>query len=264
MKTALRKIGFIDSGVGGFSVLNTLAHTLPADEIYYLADAAHLPYGQKTHAFLLERGRTMTLFLQELGVTTIFIACHTLSATVLNLLQAEFPQITYIDMVPVTISAALAASNTKRIGIMATQATINSGMHKRLLLAQDPLATVIEQACPQFVPLIENSSTTDSELAEVIHAYLENFATERIDTIILGCTHYWFIQKQLQTIAPAIAFISAGNAYTQTSSATPNTPIIHIITTKSVEYLEQANARFFEHSQCCPVTLTAITDFVIA
>ncbi len=256
-----KKIGFIDSGIGGFSILNALAHTLQADELYYLADAAHLPYGQKTPQFLLERGKIMTLFLQDLGVTTIFVACHTLSATVLTMLKTEFPHITYIDMVPVTIYAALAASTTKRIGIMATQATINSGIHKKLLLEENSLATVTEQACPPFVPLIENNVTTDKELAECITTHLEPLQKAQVDTIILGCTHYWFIQKKLEYRAPGITFISAANAY-KAPSNTINHPIITLITTASVTYLEEATQRFFNHKDCCSIKLTALVDFI--
>lgn len=252
-----RPIAFIDSGIGGLSILNALAHSLSADEIIYFADAAHLPYGQKKYDFLLERATVISRFLQSQNVSTVYVACHTLSSTVLSELQGLFPEITYIDCLPPTITAVLQKSHLKKIGVMATQATIKGGTHKKLLQMVDPACTVIEQSCPLFVDLIEQQASRE-KLSAAIKLYLEPFVKADVDTIILGCTHYWFIKDLLESLAPTITFISASTAL-QKPSQNVTHPTIRLITTASLGYLNQACNRYFEHKNCCKVVMEAVS-----
>lgn len=251
-------IGIIDSGVGGLSILNSLITLLPSHTFIYVADAAHLPYGQKSPDYLLDRATRITKFLQSQGVSTIFVACHTLSATVLSLLQLHFPTMTYIDMLPGTVHKASKLTKTKQIGVMATTATIASHTHKKLLQNIDVTLALHEQACPLFVELIEKRAP-EQELDEAITSYLTPLLTQNVDTIILGCTHYPFIQTQLEQKAPHVTFVSAANTFPELSIKNDklvqsSQPTIRFITTASREYLKQAVTRYFEHHTTCTVS----------
>jgi glutamate racemase len=238
-----KKIGMLDSGVGGLSVLNALVPFLPQKTVY-VADAAHLPYGQKTVDFLIARATTITYFFESLGITTIFVACHTLSATAMTTLKERFPHITYVDLLPLTITRALAVTKNNRIGVMATQATINTHIHQRLIREANSTTTILnEQPCPDFVPLIERKASPQ-ECQAAINRYLAPLLTAQVDTIILGCTHYPFIQELLEAQAPPMTFISAANSLPDFTKHT-QTPTIHFVTTASLVYIEQAVDHFF-------------------
>ena len=252
-------IGIIDSGVGGLSVANGLIHLLPSHNFVYVADAAHLPYGQKSTEYLIERASRITKFLENQGIGTIVVACHTLSATALPFLKELFPHIQYIDLVPPTIDQALHNTKNKKIGIMATSATIASNLHKKLLLQADNSVEVFEQACPLFVQLIEQRATTD-QLIPAIYTYLQPLLDEHVDTIILGCTHYPFIQRLLEEAAPQITFISAANAFPHFTTEKSEAPVktnVHFVTTASREYVAQAIAAYFKPTNSCIITYKA-------
>lgn len=202
-------LGFFDSGVGGLSILQK-CFNLKAKALVYFADAKHLPYGNKTPEFLLERGIVITKFFLKQNIDTIVVACHTSSATTLNKLKKLFPQVTYIDMLVPTIDMALKKTKSGRIGVMATQASIDSHVHKKLLLDRNSNISVFEQACPDFVPLIE-AQASEEKFNVAIKKYLKPLLAKNIDTLILGCTHYAFLEKLIQIQAPTITLISAAN-----------------------------------------------------
>lgn len=251
-------IGVIDSGVGGLSILNNLTQHYSNHNFVYIADAAHLPYGQKSYTYLLERATRITQFLQEKNISTIVVACHTLSATILPELQALFPEIQYIDMIPPTIYKALEVTKNKQIGVMATTATIERSFHKKLLKMADENVMVYEQACPLFVELIEKETNTQ-ELNNAIDLYLQPLLKNNVDTIILGCTHYPFIEHLLHKKAPTITFVSAAHTLLpETISQCLELQPTHIdfITSASVDYLIQAVNRYFR-----PTTLVQKTYY---
>jgi glutamate racemase len=253
-----KKIGMLDSGVGGLSVLNALVPFLP-EETVYVADAAHLPYGQKSVEFLIDRATAITRFFESKGITTIFVACHTLSATAVATLKELFPQITYVDLLPLTITRALAVTKNNRIGVMATRATINSLIHQKLLNEKTSGGiTLIEQPCPDLVPLIERKASPQ-ECQAALDSYLTPLLAADVDTIILGCTHYPFIQKLLEAQAPHITFISAANSLPDYTKGT-NIPHIHFVTTAPVEYIEQAVDHFFIKDHGCLVSFESKTE----
>ncbi len=214
----------------------------------YIADTAHLPYGNKKPDYLIERGRALTRFFISQNITTIIIACHTSSATSLPTLKKEFPQITYIDLIPFTIERAVTQTKTARIGVLATQATINSGIHKKLLLAQNQNVTVIEQACPLLVPLIETDATQE-EVAQAIHFYMRPLLEAHVDTVILGCTHYEFLRPQLERYAPSLTFISAAQE--------------HLLNPAPVEQFSLISTGPFTHTQSFIQTLIGPYKYVL-
>lgn len=256
---ASETIGIIDSGAGGLSIANSLVLLLPTHRFIYVADAAHLPYGQKTTEYLIERASKITRFLQSQNVRTIFVACHTLSATALPFLKELFPTVQYIDMVPGTIFKACATTNNKKVGVMATSATIASHLHKKLLLQTDSSLEVFEQACPLFVPLIEESASPD-QLMSAIKTYLQPLLDQSVDTIILGCTHYPFIQRLLEEAAPHVTFISAANAFPNLkaeNSASALKTTVHFVTTASCNYVQHAVTSYFKPTSLCTITYEA-------
>ena len=202
-------LGLFDSGIGGISILNELLH-LPIAHYVYVADAAHLPYGEKSVDYLIERGKKITEFFIEQNIFTIVIACHTSSATSLKKLEELFPQVTYIDMLPLTTDSALGKTHNNNIGVMATNATIATHAHNILLQQKNPTVHVTELGCPLFVPLIE-SQASDTQINNAINDYLIPFKADTVDTIILGCTHYAFIQQQIEINAQEVQVISAAS-----------------------------------------------------
>lgn len=153
----------------------------------------------------------LTRFFIAQNITTIIIACHTSSATSLATLKQEFPHVTYIDLIPFTIDQAIMQTKTGRIGILATQATIHSGIHKKSLLAQNKNIITIEQACPLLVPLIETDASPE-KITQAIAFYMQDVLEAQVDTVILGCTHYEFLRPYLEQYAPSVCFISAAQA----------------------------------------------------
>ena len=169
-----------------------------------------MPYGNKSPEFLIERGIAITAYFLSQNIDTIVIACHTSSATSLPSLKKIFPHVTYIDMLAPTIDVAAKETKTNRIGVMATQTSINSHVHKKLLLAQNSSLFIFEQACPDFVPLVE-SGASKAECEPAIKNYLAPLIEQNIDTLILGCTHYAFLENWIQELAPKLTIISAAS-----------------------------------------------------
>jgi len=170
-----------------------------------------LPYGEKTADFLIERARKITRYFKDNGITTIVIACHTSAATSLKTLEKEFPEITFIDPLPITTDNAVKITKNGRIAIMATERSISTGIHKKLLHKRDSNVTAVEQACPLLVPLIENNGS-EEEINAAIELYTKKLRALKADTVILGCTHYPFIEQQIQHYLPKATFVSAASA----------------------------------------------------
>lgn len=203
-----KKIGIFDSGIGGLSILKVLLQSYYTDFVY-IADTAYLPYGEKSPEVLIERGHVVTQLFLKQGITTIVVACHTSSATTLPTLQKAYPHVTFIDMLFPTITAACNITKNNSVGVFATAATIKSGVHKILLHSLNPNITVIEQACPLLVPLIENENSTKQEINRTLQSYLAPIIAEQADTLILGCTHYAFLKDFIKELAPQLQLVCA-------------------------------------------------------
>ncbi len=224
LSSDIKKIGFFDSGIGGLSILNAVIKTHPA-ECIYVADTAYLPYGNKSKEVLIERGRVVTKLLQSYGIDTIVIACHTSSANCLETLKAEFPEVTYIDMLLPTIHAAAAATANNKVGVIATVGTINTHAHQKLFEKHAPETAVFEQACPKLVPLVESMTATPDERATALQEYLTPLQHQEVDTLILGCTHYAFLENDIRALAPELTLISAGGCIAPGITPTEQGPL---------------------------------------
>ncbi len=191
-----RPIGVFDSGIGGLTVVRALRELLPNETIYYLGDTARVPYGGKSAATVERYSIEIAGMLLEEHCKTIVVACNTASALALPRLEEMSP-------VPVTgvirpgAAAAVAATRQGHIGVIGTRATIRSGAYERAIQALDPALQVTAQACPLFVPLIEEGWLEGTVTDEIVRQYLAPLVEEGIDTLVLGCTHYPLLREAI-------------------------------------------------------------------
>lgn len=202
-------IGVYDSGIGGLTVLTTLQRLFPHENFIYFADTLHLPYGSKTKEQIIDYSRNILCWLQsEKKVKLVVAACHTSSAVALDSLSAQFT-IPIVGTIHPLLKTLLETCSTKRIGLIATPASVSSKTHEVIFKQQGFSGHVQSIACPDFVPLLEDyhrdslSSTLDSlPLRTAAKKYLEAFETNNLDTLIYGCTHYPFIRNIIESILP--------------------------------------------------------------
>lgn len=190
-------IGLFDSGVGGWSVLNAVHELLPHESLIYVADSAFAPYGDKSPEQIIERSFSIVDFLIGEGCKAIVVACNTATAAAISRLREEY-QVPIIGVEP-GIKPAVEQSLTGRIGVMATQYTVESDKFQALL-SRFADKQIIIQPCPGLVELIESPETTDQQLLEYLTPQLDSFLKEGVDTLALGCTHYGFVLDQIKTV----------------------------------------------------------------
>ena len=182
-------IGVFDSGLGGLTVLKSLEKKLPNESFIYFGDTAHVPYGCKSADTVIRYSLDIINFFLREKIKAVVIACNTASAVAYKKLQNRF-NIPIFDVVAPSVVHSNHISKTRKIGVIGTQATIHSQAYTRALLDLNSDCSVIEIACPLFVPLIEEGWSDTQVAREVAHTYLETFQNTEMDTLILGCTHY--------------------------------------------------------------------------
>lgn len=206
-----RPIGIFDSGVGGLSVLKQFLKYLPSESYIYLGDTARVPYGNKSKATIREYARECSNFLLEKGVKLIVVACHTVSSVALDIVE-NIANVPVVGMIEPATKSALITSKSKRIGVIGTRATINSGSYSRSLskhFASNELE-IFTKACPLFVPLAEEGFIAHPSTQLIAEEYLAEFRKSNIDTLILGCTHYPLLSKVISETLPDIELIDSG------------------------------------------------------
>lgn len=204
-----RPIGVFDSGVGGLTVAAALARATPAESILYLGDTARLPYGTKSGQTVARYTQTNVDFLLARDVKAVVIACNTASALGLPGLVADVPVWGVIE--PGARRAA--AVSRGRVGILATESTVRSGAYAAALARLRPELEVLSQAAPLLVPLIEEGWLDDPVTREVIARYLAPLLEARIDTLVLGCTHYPLVAPLLAAAAgPGVTLVDSAEA----------------------------------------------------
>jgi glutamate racemase len=184
-----RPIGVFDSGIGGLTVVREIMALLPREPIVYFGDTARVPYGTKSPEVVRSFAVQDTRFLLKQNVKMIVVACHTASSVALDDLNAHFAVPVYGVIEP-GVDAALRATRNGRIGVIGTRGTVLSRMYEKKLAAGRERVHVVSRACPLFVPLVEEGWLDGGVTRSVAAIYLEPFKEERIDTLILGCTHY--------------------------------------------------------------------------
>jgi glutamate racemase len=193
-----RPVGVFDSGVGGLTVLHECLVTMPNEDFVYLGDHARLPYGVRPLAevagFAAEIGR----YLEAHGVKLILVACNTATSAALPELQASL-EVPVVGVITPEAHAAVQATRNRRIGLLATQATIAAGRYAELVRALDAGVELTAVACPKLVPLIEEDALFEETL-DVVREYAAPLKLADVDTVILGCTHYPLIRAMLQRV----------------------------------------------------------------
>ena len=190
-------IGVFDSGVGGLTVAREIMRNLPKEDIVYFGDTARVPYGSKSKDTIIRYSRQIINFLQTKGVKVIVIACNTASALALDAVKDEF-DIPIIGVVNPGARAALAVTKTKKIGVIGTEATVKSAMYEKIIGEINPEISVVAQACPLFVPLVEEGFKKHHVTDEIIDYYLSPLKESDIDALILGCTHYPLLRSKIR------------------------------------------------------------------
>lgn len=202
MNGARQPIGVFDSGIGGLTVVKALIEDLPSESIIYFGDTARVPYGTKSKSTIVKFSLENVEFLLRFGVKCIVIACHTSSSWALPTLRKYFK----VPIVGVIRPGALAAARqtrNKRIGVIGTNATINSRAYETTIQRIDPAIKVFSQRCPLFVPLVEEGWLNGSISRQVAKKYLAPLTRQRIDTLILGCTHYPLLASTIHQVLGA-------------------------------------------------------------
>lgn len=189
-------IGVFDSGVGGLTVTREIMRQLPGENLIYFGDTARVPYGSKSPETVLKYSKQIVRFLLSKGVKAIVVACNTASAVALETLQKE-NTIPIIGVIEPGAKTAAETTVTKNIGVIATEATIKSGMYNQYLRKLDPQITVVSKACPLFVPLVEEGLTEDRVTDDIVQRYLHELKDYEIDSLILGCTHYPLLRNAI-------------------------------------------------------------------
>ena len=212
-------IGIFDSGVGGLTVLRAIRERLPHENLVYLGDTARVPYGNKSPATIARYSVEDAQFLLSRGVKMIVVACNTASALAAPALREQFPALPILGVIGPGARAAVQATRNRRIGIIATAATVGSGAYetriREALAAAGDHAPVhiVSKACPLFVPLVEEGET-DSEIARLVaEKYLASLRAENIDTLVLGCTHYPLLRRIIgQTMSDSVTLVDSAEA----------------------------------------------------
>ena len=192
-------IGVFDSGVGGLTVVREIMRNLPDERIVYFGDTARVPYGSKSADTVIRYSRQIVRFLQTRNVKAIVIACNTASALALETIEKEI-DLPILGVVKPGAEMALQTTKNKKIGVIATEGTIHSGLYQRLISQKDPEVTVYGQPCPLFVPLVEEGWLKDPVTEEVARRYLEELTRVEIDVLILGCTHYPLLRSTVKKV----------------------------------------------------------------
>jgi glutamate racemase len=192
-------IGLFDSGIGGLTVLQKIIELLPKENTVYLGDTARAPYGTKSVETVLRYSFENSEFLVEKDVKLLVVACNTSTAIALDRLKSSL-EIPVIGVIESGVTKALEKSRNKKIGVIGTEATIQSGAYTKALRAKDVKVEVYSRACPLFVPLVEEGWTDNDVVEMTVKAYLGSLKQSGIDTLILGCTHYPLLKKAIRKL----------------------------------------------------------------
>ena len=204
-----KAIGIFDSGIGGLTVLKEIMATLPRENIIYLGDTARVPYGIRSPETVTRYSFENTQFLLSQEIKMLVVACNTASAVSLGAVKKEYP-LPVVGVLEPGARAAVAATKTRKVGVIGTEATINSGAYAKEIKRLAPDIEVHSLACPLFVSLAEEG-WTDNDVAELVaRKYLASFQDTGIDTLVLGCTHYPLLKTVInKVIGPGIALIDS-------------------------------------------------------
>ena len=190
-------VGVFDSGVGGMTVAREIMRQIPDERIVYFGDTARVPYGSKSKETVLRYSRQIMAFLKTQNVKAVVVACNTATVYALEEISKE-TDVPVVGVVEPGARVAAAATRNKKIGVIGTEGTVKSGLYTSYLKQLDPSVEVIGKPCPLFVPLVEEGLWHDSVTDEIAARYLKELKDKKIDTLIMGCTHYPLIRSTIK------------------------------------------------------------------
>jgi glutamate racemase len=205
-------IGIFDSGVGGLTVYRALHDRLPNERFVYLGDTARVPYGTKSLATVERYALENARFLEARGIKLLVVACNTASALALPAIR-EGVGVPVVGVIEPGARAVVEQSAGKRVGVVATEATVQSGAYRREIEKLAPSLEVVERACPLFVALAEEGWAESDVAREVAAEYLKDFRGGAVDALVLGCTHYPILRSVIQkSVGDEVKLIDSGEA----------------------------------------------------
>lgn len=205
-------IGIFDSGVGGLTVFRAIERRLPNESLIYLGDTARIPYGVRSAATIERYALECATFIQSRGVKAIVIACNTASALAANYLRSRC-SVPVLGVIRPGSRRAVEETRSGHIGVIATEATVASGAYERAMLAIRSGLEITSLACPLFVPLAEEGWLDHPVTFQVAEQYLAELRSSRVDTLVLGCTHYPILRNVIREIVgDKVALVDSGEA----------------------------------------------------
>jgi len=205
-------IGVFDSGIGGLTVVRALMERAPFENIVYFGDTARVPYGIKSTETITQYATQITKFLLQQEVKLLIIACNTIAAVACEAVVSMSP-VPVLDVIDAGARNVVADAGARVVGIIGTPATINSNAYARAINRYAPYMKIFSQACPLFVPLVEEGWLDHPVTRLTAQEYLNPVLAEHIDTLVLGCTHYPLLKALLQNVAgPDIRLVDSAEA----------------------------------------------------
>lgn len=205
-------VGIFDSGIGGLTVMAEVMRRMPGEDIIYFGDTAHVPYGSKSPESVKRFSLEIASFLNSKKVKMIIIACNTASAFALESLRGKF-NFPVLGVIEPGARAALDATKTGRIGVIGTDGTVKSKSYHKAIANINGRTAVFSKSCPLLVPLVEEGWLDHDVTASVAREYLSELKSKKIDTLVLGCTHYPLVKKIIgNVIGPDIKLIDSATA----------------------------------------------------
>jgi glutamate racemase len=195
----MKAIGVFDSGVGGLTVVREIVRQLPGEDIIYFGDTARVPYGTKSRETVIRFSIEDILFLLKHEVKLICVACNTVSSVALPSVRHHF-RVPLVGVITPAVKEAVYATQNKRIGVIGTKATVKSRTYEKEIRQLDAKIKVVTCACPLFVPFVEEGWLKGRVVLDVARKYLEPLKKAKVDTVILGCTHYPLLKSIIQKI----------------------------------------------------------------
>jgi glutamate racemase len=205
-----------DSGVGGLTVLHELLVSLPHEDFLYLGDTARFPYGERTPQELETFALEIAEELGRRGAKLLVVACNSATAAALPALRKRFEEAGDLDVIAVVgpeSQAAVVATHSGRVGLLATPATVSSGAYDRAIAGADAHVKLTSVACPDLAPIIQGGFPFDERVVETVRGYCDPLREAGVDTVILGCTHYPLVRPMLQRmLGPGVTLVTPGAA----------------------------------------------------
>jgi len=209
--SAADPVGVFDSGVGGVSVLHEIRRELPAEDLIYVADSGHAPYGDRAATYIEARAFAVMDFLVSRQVKAAVVACNTVTGVAVERLRARF-DLPIVAIEP-AVKPAVTSTKTGIVGVLATTVTLESPNVVRLLATYAGGTTVVSQPCPGWVELVERGETSGPLPREAVHAVIRPLLERGADTLVLGCTHYVFLEPLIRELAgPSVAVVNPAPA----------------------------------------------------